>query len=191
MKKLNKKKNSELFFLKITFKIAMFCAFFIGMGNTKVTAQEQDTSNQNYFDTSNIGTIDTTATNVFESDYNVTLIQKLDETVIDLNQLLGIEQLKVGTKYNVSLTFQNPFQFDIIIKKTLTSCMCINVNYSNTPIQIGTSTTINFAVFPTTEGYKSVTINYLIGKAPLPLKPKPLIIVGDKPTKITFTAVAN
>lgn len=191
MKKLNAKRNNKLFFLKITFKTALFFAFFIGIGNTKVTAQEQDTSNQNYYDTSNIGTIDTASSNVFESDYNVTLIQKLDEEVINLNQLLGIEELKVGTKYNVALTFQNPFQFETFIKKTLVSCMCISVNYSNSPIQIGGSTTINLVVLPTAVGYKSVTVNYLIGKTQPVLKPKPLIIVGDKATKINFTAVAN
>lgn len=150
-----------------------------------VNAQEQDTSNQNYYDVSNIGTIDTNSTNVFVSDYSVTLIQKLEDITIDVNKQLGVETLKVGTKYTVTATLQNPFQYDIMIKKTLASCMCVNVNLSNSIIQAGGSSSLSFVVFPTVAGFKTVVVNIPIMKRINPL------VVGDRAIKINFTAKEN
>jgi hypothetical protein len=175
---LNKKRFYKLVFLLVLY-------FLVDV----VNAQEQDTSNQNYYDVSNIGTIDTNSTNVFVSDYSVTPIQKFEDITIDVNKQLGVETLKVGTKYTVTATLQNPFQYDIVIKKTLASCMCVSVNLSNSIIQAGGSSSLSFVVFPTMAGPNSEIVKFAIAKKTEPQKP--IIIVGDRAIKINFTAKEN
>jgi len=156
----------------------MFCCF------SKSNAQAEG-----QYDTLNIGTIDTTSLNGFVSHYEAVEIATLDETVIDLNTVLEVQELLIGTKYTATISYTNTFNYDLVfntdIKKPTSSCSCLKLNYTNTILPSGDALTMQIDIFPFVSGNKYTLIELPILKKS-PVEGNPPTVVAIKPIKLNF-----
>jgi hypothetical protein len=171
----------EKMFYKIT---SLFC-FCLSIN----VANAQDNSNQNYYDTLSIETIDTSVAKEFVSYYEATEITRLNETIINVNDILKISELTIGTKYNFTLKFANTYNYDLIINKGImkptSSCGCINIIYNNTNLTSGAELQMFVEILPLVAGDKNDVIELPIIKRSL-IEANPPTIVGIKQFKLIF-----
>ncbi|MES2728002.1 MAG: hypothetical protein V4643_12915 [Bacteroidota bacterium] len=171
------KKNSMLKYLLVllVFAIAFQCD------------AQNDTINE--YDLSASGTLDSTESNTFETDYFVTAPEMLQETVVNLNDLLGVEQLVVGVKYTTNVSYLNNYQFLIKLMTPTLGCTCASLNISPTNLSAGQTGNIGIDILPTVDGARSFTVKIPIVK--VADKPTMTRVIAFKTFKFTYTAIAN
>lgn len=165
-------------------KFSLIALAFIFCSSYKSMAQVEG-----QYDTLNIGIIDTNSINGFVSYYEPVEISTLDETVINLNTVLEIQELIIGTKYTTTITYTNPFDYDLIfntaIKKPTSSCSCLKLSYSNTVVPAGGQLAIQVDILPFVSGNKNAIIELPIIKKST-VASNPPTIVSIKPIKFNF-----
>ncbi|MES2656522.1 MAG: hypothetical protein V4620_13090 [Bacteroidota bacterium] len=176
------KYNSNEYALILKFSLLALASIFFG--SNKLMAQVEG-----QYDTLNIGIIDTNSINGFVSYYEPVEISTLDETVINLNTVLEIQELIIGTKYSTTITYTNPFNYDLVfnteIKKPTSSCSCLKLSYSNTVVSAGGQLAIQIDILPFVSGNKNVIIELPILKKST-VASNPPTIVSIKPIKFNF-----
>lgn len=165
-------------------KLFLLTTVFVLCGLNKLYAQVEG-----QYDTLNIGTIDTSLSIGFISNYEQVEIIRLDEMVTDLNDILEIPELSIATKYSASIKFLNTFNYDLVfnssIRKPTSSCACLKINFNNTIVNSGSELTIQIEVLPIISGNRDVIIELPILKKSLVDGNQPTI-VAIKPIKLNF-----
>lgn len=167
-------------------KFGLLSLVIAGGSFTKLTAQVEG-----QYDTLNITVIDTSLAKEFVSYYEPCEIVRYDDMVIDLNANLEIPELLIGDKYTTTITYTNPFNFDIIVNKQaqgpVAGCGCVQTTYTNVVVPPGGQVSIQIDIVPVVAGNKSTIVELPILKKS-PVNGNPATIVGIQPFKINFIA---